>query len=275
MTHPLEYDTLIIGAGLAGASAAWHLRETGQRVVVLDANRREAASGVGGGLANPMMALRGRPPWRVRQALDLLEGMPGEGRLGAKEGLLRPAADAQQATFFAEAAAQHPDLGRWLDAAEASAHFPYALVPHGALEVMRGSAWDLEATAESWLWGIERLPCTAQWTLEESGEHVVLHDEDVPLLRARRALLAMGAGLLRHPLTRTLNLHAIKGQILRAARPSSLPDGFPALSGAAYLIQADADSIWIGSTFEHDWTDARPTPEARDELLQRAAPVVP
>jgi D-amino-acid dehydrogenase len=275
VTHPLEYDTLIIGAGLAGASAAWHLRGAGQRVAVLDANRREAATGVGGGLANPMMALRGRPPWRVREALDILEGMPEEGRLGPAGGLLRPAADAQQAAFFAEAAAQHPDLGRWLDAGEASVRFPYTHVPHGVLEVMRGGAWDLEATAESWLWGIERIPCTARWTLKESGEHVVFHDADVPPMRARRALLAMGAGLLTHPLTRTLNLHGIKGQILRAARPSSLPDGFPPLSGAAYLIQADADSLWIGSTFEHDWTDARPTPEARNELLERASTVVP
>ena len=275
MPQQSEFDTLIIGAGLAGASAAWHLRQAGQRVLVLDAGLGDAASGVGGGLANPMMALRGRPPWRVRQAMDVLDGMPQAGRLGEMEGLLRPAADPAQADHFREAARRHPDLGAWVEAGEAAGRLPYVLAPHGMLEVRRGSAWDLEATAEAWLSDTERRSCSLDWTLEESGEHVILHDGDATPVRARHAVLAMGAGLLTHPLTRTLNLHGIKGQILRVSRPAPLPSDFPPLSGATYLIRADEDSLWIGSTFEHTWREAGPTEDARVELLDRAASVVP
>ncbi|MGA1494939.1 MAG: FAD-dependent oxidoreductase [Rhodothermales bacterium] len=54
--------TLIVGTGLAGSAAAWHLRRAGHDVLLLDASTDlKRASGIGGGLANPMMARKGRP----------------------------------------------------------------------------------------------------------------------------------------------------------------------------------------------------------------------
>ena len=88
-----NFDTIIAGAGLAGASAAMALAKSGQRVCILD--RSEFASGASGSglaLVSPMMSRKGRPVWKVREALD---------RLGRTDtGLLRPASSLDQATYL-------------------------------------------------------------------------------------------------------------------------------------------------------------------------------
>ncbi len=53
-----DFDTIIVGAGIAGASLAWALREAGQRVLVLDACEPVTASRIAAGLVTPITGLR-------------------------------------------------------------------------------------------------------------------------------------------------------------------------------------------------------------------------
>ena len=273
---PSSCDVLIVGAGLAGASAAWHLRQAGYHVVVVNAaGPGAAASGVGAGLANPMMAKKGHPPWRVREALDALAAMPSDGMLSSASGLLRPASNSEQAVQFSQQADLHPDLGAWHAAGEAHERYPFLKAPHGVLEVMAGSAWDLASTALAWLAPHPVVRIGHEWSTEQDSTGVSFHDPVVGSIRAGRVLLCMGDGMRHHELPRTLHLHGIKGQTIRVSRPASLPDDLPPISGGAYLSAAQDGSIWIGSTFEHTWNEAGPTEEASLSLRQRAADMLP
>ena len=54
-------DTLVVGQGLAGSLLAWELEQAGQRVAVIDAPSRGAASRAAGGLMNPLTGPRLAP----------------------------------------------------------------------------------------------------------------------------------------------------------------------------------------------------------------------
>lgn len=53
-----EFDIVIVGCGLAGAAAAWTLRERGRRVLVIDDGRHDSASRVAAGLITPVTGPR-------------------------------------------------------------------------------------------------------------------------------------------------------------------------------------------------------------------------
>jgi glycine/D-amino acid oxidase-like deaminating enzyme len=251
-------------------------------VCVLDAGATgSGASGIGGGLANPMMALKGRPVFRARESLDVLESMGVSTRATYVAGLpapgaaiLRPARDEEQADWFRKQALEHPDLGEYIEPASEEGLFNLLNAPFGLLRVLRGTSLDLGQTARDWLGDVPRVGIEPSWKAEEDTTGVTVFS-DSGQFRAENVLLCMGHGMCTHPLTRSLNLHGIKGQIIRVAKPDSLPDPLPPISSWAYLVDAGDGTLWIGSTFERNWESLEPTMSATRDLLERAGKVVP
>ena len=272
---------LIVGAGLAGASAAWHLKKAGHNILVLDTSQDDIrASGIGGGLANPMMAQKGRPTWMARAALDMLDTMGVDtsprplDRTETMAAILRPARDADQAEAFRNEAAEHADLGTFVESSDCLPWSSWLNVQHGALLVHRGAALDLRKTAQGWLGETEPVLVDADWHAEESGQGVTVISSG-QRFEGTHLLLCMGYGMLTHPLTRTLKLHGIKGQIIRLEKPEGLPDPLPPISSWAYLVDAGDGTVWVGSTFERDWATSGPTAAATRTLQERAGDVIP
>ena len=273
---------LIVGAGLAGASAAWHLKKAGYEALVLDtAQDSTGASGIGGGLVNPMMAQKGRPTWMARAALDALDAMgvdtsprPLYRMEDQTAAILRPAKDAAQADAFRNEAAEHADLGRFVEPSDCAPWSSWLNVHHGVLLVHRGAALDLRKTAQRWLGEMVPVCIDANWHAAESGEGVTLIS-DGQHFHGTHLLLCMGHGMLTHPLTRTLKLQGIKGQIIRLEKPEGLPNPLPPISSWAYLVDAGDGTVWVGSTFERDWATHGPTAEATRALQVRAGDVIP
>jgi glycine/D-amino acid oxidase-like deaminating enzyme len=267
-----QFDILIAGAGLSGASSALAMAKAGYSVGLIDQGSfASGASGSGMALVSPMMSRKGRPVWRVREALDTL-GL-------ADTGLLRPASSPEQAAYFEQSTHMSPDLGVWLTGAEAREHFPYVIAPHGLVHVLRGYSADLATLTRSWIdeaiqHGAEAHEHVGVASWEEHKDHVEALLTTGKTVRAGRLLLATGPELVDHPRTNILNLHPIKGQRIRVRKPDSWNYSILPLSGAGYILD-DGDCLSIGATFEHEWTAEGPTPEGRHELLAQAAKMMP
>lgn len=263
-------DVVIVGAGLAGASAAFHLTQAGADVLVLEKDEPSSgASGIGYGMVNPMMARKARPVWEVRNALHVLDLMGPP--LQTSKGLWRPAGSVDQATLFQKAAEEHPDVGRWHDPETTERALPWLPAPWGALEVIEGRSLHIPSVVTHWTRGIELQSNRAIASWDEHDGIVTARCQNGQLFRTRKLLLCMGTALTTHPETSDLNLHVIKGQVARFKKPSGLPTILPPVSGHGYLVDAGDGSCWVGSTFEHTWTEEGPTAAGTEELRSKAA----
>jgi glycine oxidase len=119
-----DADVIVVGAGLAGACAAFTLSRD-HKVRVLESDEpASGASGAAAGLVNPFMGRRARPIWRLREALDAVPTLldeAGAPALFPDTGVLRPAVEPDQVAPFQDAAETHPDLATWLSPATVGA----------------------------------------------------------------------------------------------------------------------------------------------------------
>lgn len=277
----MTVDTVIVGAGLAGASAALYLCRS-ERVLVLEAAHPAAgASGAAAGLANPFMGRRARPVWRMTEAMDALrEALAlAEASPLFRPGILRPAFDTRQADAFEAVAAAHPRRTRWLPPGEAV--HPAVRAPHGALFLTDGGALSppdfvaamLAAATDR---GAEVRTGVTATDWEEHREYVRLTARDAgrPVhVEARRLVLAPGAGYRFHPELARLNLHPVKGQTVRVKHPPALT-GLPPLAGSGYVVP-EGDTLVVGSSYEHRFSDPHPSPAQTPVILDAAARMLP
>jgi glycine oxidase len=238
---------------------------------VLEADSIAAgASGVGFGLANPMMSRKGRPVWRVHEALAALEEMGCSGR----RGILRPAKNEEQADYFIESCGLSPDIGAWVSPESASEQFPFLTAPFGLISIPSGIAVQMASQVRSWLEGIDVRENTRVKSWRESGQGVELDLADGSSLSADRLVLCSGSALLSDPKTQHLNLHGIKGQTIRVRKPAELPEPLPSLSGFGYVVDEGNSVLTIGGGFEHQWSTPLATPEATTDLLNTVAHLI-
>ena len=285
----LAAHTIIVGAGLAGASAALALSER-EDVLILEAVEPAAgASGVAGGLFSPMIALRGRPVWRIDEAIEAFRAQldaAAATHLFDDRGVLRPAKDEQQVEFFEQSVARCPEHAVWLPKEVAKERFPRVAAPMGAMLATTGGAISLVEYTRKLVEASERRGARlqAQARVIEWGEvdgvvyvdYVTDVGSDEPIrLYAERVILAGGNMFFSHPTLQHLDLHAVKGQTVRIEYPEGLSaPSFPPVSGLAYVIP-EPDSIAIGSSFQHQFDHERIEPAISDDLCQKAASVVP
>lgn len=282
-----QYDIVIAGAGLAGASAAMSL--AGEcRVLLIDAGSAAAgASGAGAGLINPLLGRRARPVRGVDDALAAVEEMIhacGAGDSYDDRGVVRPAEDDQQAERFQESAILRPDLAAWLTAERAAEEFPDLRAPHGALRVLRGGAIDIRRFVDRMIEHACRLGADfaagtrlLKWDMSPAGISVELgREDDSDIVLTGRLVLAVGNGFEHFAPLRALELHRIKGQTIRIRRPAGLTAScaIPPISGSGYIVPEAATWV-LGSTYEHSFESTAPTLEADRAILEKTSRMIP
>jgi glycine oxidase len=281
-----DADVLVVGAGLAGACAAFVLSGR-MKVHVVEADRpASGASGAAAGLVNPFMGRRARPVWRLHEALEAVSALLDAAEaadLAPSRGVLRPVVAADQAEPFRAAARAHPALATWLDAAEVEARYPAVQTEVGALHVPRGGAVDVPAMVEALLAAAAARGATVEteapviYWRETPASAVVEVDRgpETEALRADRVLLALGQGYRPFPELRRLGLDGVKGQTVRVRRPASLSGPLPPLSGRGYVVPDADDTLILGSNYDNDFDDLRPDPQATAYIREKTARMVP
>lgn len=279
---PPPFDTIIVGAGLAGACAAFSMSRHG-RVLVLDAKRPPAgASGAAAGLVNPLMGQKARLAWQADAALAALTTLLQETNatpLYQGGGLLRPAINTAQAHLFRTVAHTHPRWAAWLSYDAARERFPGIVTHEGALFVRHGGAIRVSDFVHALLAAARdrgadvrsNRPVTG-WGEDAAGAFIALHGDRI---YARRVVLAIGYGYHLHPELAALNLHAVKGQVVRLACPAALRrEGLLPLSGQGYVVPEN-DTLVVGSSYERGFAGLAPCLEQTRQILARTARMLP
>lgn len=254
----------IRGAGIAGLTAAWYLNRAGFQVVVTETSGvGSGASGAWWTLLNPATGIKATPAAGFQEGVTAFETMAMD--LGVAEapwirtGIVRPAIDNTLAKGFAASAKNSAWPKDWVEWKE-SVH---GLAGDGALLVHRGYAVDTR------LW-----MTTIVEALQSDGVDIREHVPDHHAVSSDVVLDATGADILTDPNWSHLNIHPIKGQ-LREVRVSGIKGSYKALSSRGYAVQIDQGHWILGSTYEHEFTDADPDPAYDAYIVDRFKAMFP
>lgn len=284
-------ETIIVGAGLAGACAALVL-SADRPVRVLEADVPAAgASGAAAGLINPLMGRKAKPVWRLHEALDAVYDLLDRAEatdLFQDDGLLRPTVEDKQVQWFQDAIAAFPDVAHWLPEGAVRERFPDVHTADGAMFISRGGAVDVRAFVHAMLDGAQRQGAILEtgargtaWGDTPSGAFVDVEREagperyDTERYHAARVMLCVGQGYPNHPSLDALSLHGIKGQTVRVRHPPSIRGTFPPMSGRGYIVPASDGTLVLGSSYDHTFTDLTPDPEQTAWIQEKTAKMVP
>ena len=285
-----EFDTIIVGAGIAGSSAALHLSQS-ERVLLIEGKRPAAgASGVAGGLFSPMIALRGRPVWQIDDAIAAFHTqleMAGVQDLFDRRGVLRPAKDEQQVGFFKQSVGMCPQHAAWWPAEKVATHYPVIKAPLGALFAKTGGAFSTTLFTQKMVAAAINGGATyienkwaIGWQESESKVHLQIASstkEGSPTedITANRIIFAIGDAFFDMAQFADLDLHAVKGQTIRIQKPALIQDAvIPPTSSQAYIIP-EGDMLSIGSTFEHTFEHKHANRDLSLSLLEKVTRIIP
>ena len=276
-----RFDTIIVGAGLAGAFSAFWLSKC-QHVLLLEARNRPAgASQVAAGIVNPFAGMRSRLIWRGLQALESLEALVAEvGAPGVYNqcGVLRPCASVEQAAHFHATACAYPQYARWYGSDEARSRYSGVASRYGALRLFQGGIIRTPTLIDATLAIAARRGATVKtetavkaWGTTSNGAFVTTRDGMQYL--ASRVLLCLGSRFVAFAGLRRLNLHRTKGQVVRVIPPHDLSLPMP-ISGHGYVAPV-SNALLVGTTYEHRIETEAPTDAATRIILQTASTMVP
>ncbi|UFN46961.1 FAD-binding oxidoreductase [Roseomonas sp. OT10] len=290
---------IVVGAGILGASAAYHLARAGAKVVLLDDAREGRATAAGAGIVCPWASANEDPDWYaiaaggarfypglVQALADLGEADLGYRRVGA---LCAPgdedSLEIVEARLRARAV-EAPEAGEItrLPPEEARALFPALHPDRAAIHVAGGARLDGRRLAAALrraavhhgaIEGGEATALTA-WGERVTGVRV----EEGPVFEADAVLLAAGAWAppLLAPLGLRLDVPPQRGQIAHLALPGQDTSHWPVLlpGTSHYLLAFDDSRVVVGATRETgSGFDHRLTAAGVHEVLGQALAVAP
>jgi D-amino-acid dehydrogenase len=285
---------VIIGAGVLGASAAFHLVRTGARVTVIDAHLDGRATAAGAGIICPWVSGVEDPVFsRLYEAggeyyPDLIAALAAAGQtdLGFRRaGAMLVSGDPQEIAYLQRSVRRCGTAGAvtTLSPAEAQALFPPLRPGLGGVHVAGGARVDGRRLAAALLRAAEHHGATVtpgHATLAVEAGRIAGVDIGEERVAADRVIVAAGAWAdqLLNPFRLGVTVAPQRGQIVHLRLCGVDTEDWPVIlpPGNHYIVPFDGGRIVAGATREtNTGFDYRVTAAGQAEVLSEALHIAP
>ena len=289
---------LIIGAGILGASAAYHLARQGVDVEIVDEAHQGKATMAGAGIVCPWATKADDPDWYYMYASgarfydSLIEGLraKGETDLGyGKVGALVVAEDRSEFHAAAERIAQRvkdaPEAGeiRHLTPAEAHALFPPLREDLDAIHIPGAARVDARLLSAAMVRAAVAMGAKLRSdyvTLKLDGDRARCLDSNGLTIEAEEIIVTAGAwaSQILRPLGLSHPVVPQKGQIIHLRLPGVATAKWPVVlpMSSHYMLAFDDSRVVIGATREtNSGFDYRVTAAGEHEVLSAGLNIAP
>lgn len=294
--------TAVVGGGIVGASAAYHLAKSGVETVLVDRRDTGRATSAGAGIVAPGTSMRDLPDFYAFAQLAVAyypELVASLNEIDAEDtgyetcGKLFVAETDEEADrldevlalFRTRREAGMPNLGdvEAISGATARAYFPALRNLSGAIYVpdaarVDGARMREALTAGARHFGAEIIDGDATWKLDNG--RVTGVNVESQLIGADTFILAAGSwsNEMFGSLGFSLPVEPQKGQILHVSMPGEDTSGWPILGwfGHQYILAFGPNTVIAGATREFgSGFDTRVTPGGVKEVLDTALRIAP
>ena len=289
---------VVVGAGILGASTAYHLARAGARVTVVDQAHEGRATAAGAGIICPWVSGVDDPTFyglyteAARYYSELIAGLAevGEADVGFRRtGALVVSSDPEELTAFqamlTRRQADTPEMGAisLLTPDETRELFPPLRPDRAAVHVAGGARVDGRRMAAGLLRAAQCHGATLLEgcaTLMASGGRVTGVSVRDARIAADRVVITAGAWApaLLQPFGVCLPIEPQRGQIVHLHLPGNDTRAWPVIlpSGSHYLLAFDGGRVVAGATRETGaGFDYRVTASGQAEVLAEALQVAP
>jgi D-amino-acid dehydrogenase len=298
----LEVDTIVIGGGLLGWSAAYPLVKAGQRVALVDRMDEGHATQAGAGIIAPGMNVRdSETGYELRKAAiayyrELVESLTADGELDTgyeRVGALfvaRSEAEAELLPALAEDMIRRREDGlgnvgevSLLDPADARALFPPLGDIFGAIHASDASRVNGRTLRDALRSACQRNGCeliVGEAELVSAGETLVEVKVGATLIQGTSLIIAAGAWscYLAEKLGFALPIFPQRGQIVHLDMPDAYTGDWPITVGYydQYILTFRPNRVVCGATRESDsGYEVRLTAAGVKSVLDEALAVAP
>ncbi|MCQ8783897.1 NAD(P)/FAD-dependent oxidoreductase [Mangrovibrevibacter kandeliae] len=291
-------QALIIGAGILGASAAYHLARKGVAVEIVDESHQGKATLAGAGIVCPWATKADEPEWYrmyeagARYYDELVAGLRdrgetqlGYGKVGALVVAEEPAElDAAEQRILSRTRGEHTaGAVRRVTAAEAHDLFPPLRDDLDGIYIPGGARVDARLLAAAMVRAAVALGArfrSDHVTLEVVDGRVRCRDSNNQILTADEIVVTAGAWArqILRPLGLEHPVQPQKGQIVHLGLPGVDTSRWPVLlpMTSHYMLAFDDSRVVIGATREtNSGFDYRVTAGGQFEVLQAGLSIAP
>jgi len=293
---------VVVGGGVVGASAAWHLARSGVETILIDRHDRGQATAAGAGILSPGTSLRPLPDYypfaadAVRYYPELIQSLAEAGETGTRYEVVGKlilaftdeevdAIPNQLALFEQRRASGMPGLSNIgvIQRLQAQSLFPGLGDVQAAIHVPEAARVDGDHLRKALVAAAKRHGATVRSgdvTLDSRGDtiHGVLADGE-PIV-ADAVILAAGAWTdhLLAPLGCSIGVEPQRGQIMHLTMPDVDTSRWPILGGSGdqYILTFGPNRVVMGATRETgSGFDVRMTAGGLRAVLDHALRVAP
>ncbi|GAB3061734.1 NAD(P)/FAD-dependent oxidoreductase [Virgibacillus ainsalahensis] len=289
---------IIIGAGILGASTAYHLAKNGAEVTIVDRKDNGQATDAAAGIVCPWLSQRRNKAWYrlakggARIYPGLIEELTKDGETETGYGPVGAISlhmDKKKLTAMRDRAIKRredaPEIGEitLLDEQQTKAMFPLVADGYSAVHVSGGARVDGRKLRDALLSGAKKHGASvvnSEASLLHEGSVVTGVRANNKIIEADTVIAATGVWMneLLKPLNIAFEVISQKAQIMHVQMPLMNTSGWPVVMppNNSYLLSFDDNRIVVGSTHEDNvGFDYRVTAGGVHEILTKALDIAP